>query len=218
MLGLSSRWRVVVLLTALMSALSLFPGQALAQGEDLLTSEFCSINPNWEICICRDLVFYNLVPINVTYDGMGVPTASYGDIGPTVAPGRPGWRPVPEWDSVKGVWSGGDIEKDYKKVDNDKYKAQCSMSYFKENLRRFIYILVAIAGGTLTITLAWAGFVHMQESTSGESRSMARTIILRAFVGMLLLTGAFLAWEAVSGLFLTNFDLFETDPSFIHSF
>ena len=70
----------------------------------------------------------------------------------------------------------------------------------------------------LALSVGWAGFVHMQETASGAAQSSARNIILRTFIGMILLASVFVVWEGVSGLFLGGVDIWDTDPRLFEFF
>ena len=195
-------------MAVVLTALALLPGAASAQREDLFSVEACRLDPSSEECVCGDVTARRMVPKKTMYDSghtlVGVSTDT--DI-----------RPIgPIYDPERRVWEGH--PDDLEVGDNDKYKAHCSMSYFRENQRRLLYVVIAMAAGLTAVSVTWGGFVHMQESASGESRSMSRTVIIRACLGMLLLSMIFLAWDAVSSLYLGGLEIWDTAPGLLESF
>ena len=200
-------------------------GPALAQGPDdseLLRNQACRVNPHSEECICREVHAYSMVPLFVDYtSSTGVPVAFAYDC--AIKDGRrectdpKDKRAAPVFDPDSLTWSGG-ATRDYVVVQNTKYKAYCSLAYFRENLRRLWVFALAFAGGLMAITVAWCGATYMQEAVSGENRAMARTVLIRSVLGVVVLAAVFLIWEGVSGLFLQGFDIWRTEPGFLEMF
>ena len=212
------RRRVLVLAVfVVLCSMVLSSGTAHAQREDILSGdagEACREDPHSEECICFDVFRYAQVP--VAWENASA--------------GKPAYPPKAvdaEWDNDVKSWvrttpvpnptPDGYVDPLRTEV-NSKYKAHCSLSYFRENLKRLWYFLLAL-GATLTaVSIGWAGFVHMQDSASGETRSMSRTIIIRAVLGMILLACVFFAWEGVSGLFLGEFEIWSDRPGLLEGF
>ena len=215
-----------MLVLACAAGWTLLTSPAAAQRDDLLTHEACRINPSLEECICRDVRVFSVLPRVYTYDTDGTLLPGFSENGdpddpsddwPSLVPGHPNARTqLPMFDEERGVWVGD--PRDLEVVENTKYKAHCSMAYFRENLRRAVYVLATVGAVLFGGSVAWAGFVHMQETASGESRSTARTVILRSGVGMILLAMAFVAFEAITGLFLEGFQLWDFQPGFLEQF
>lgn len=242
MTGLTAagRWRRLTagLVLGLLLAGALWPGAVAAQpvtGEDLLRDQACRTDPDSELCICRDQFVYRMVPANVDYSAFpptagfreesGVRVSSHdfsgSDVGEylglgvihrstTTSPAPPRWN-----DEYKR-WEGDLV--DMELAPNRQYYANCSLSYLRENLQRLVYIVIAIASVLFAVSLGWAGFVHMQETATGGNRAVARTVILRAMLGMILLAGIFVVWEAVSGAFLQGMDIWDLDPRVFDAF
>lgn len=202
-------------------------------GDELLERPACRVNPHSEECICSDVHAYSLVPRFVDYtvwppvalaldcaiDGSG--KRSCGD------PSPPRADPLFDVDSGRWLPAGGSrdsnaiavsIDRDFTLVQNEKYKAYCSVSYFRENLRRLWVFALAFAGGLVAITVAWGGTIYMQEAVAGETRSFARAVIIRSLLGLILLAAVYLIWEGVSGMFLGGFDIWRTPPGFLELF
>ena len=89
------------------------------------------------------------------------------------------------------------------------------MEYFREDLRRLLYFLIALASGLVLISVAWAAVIHMMDSATGEQRSQARTIIVRTIVGLVLIAMLFVIYEQVSGLAVGTFDIWDSDVPFL---
>ena len=205
---LSLARRGIFLLCLVVAGFSLLPADALAQGggEELLSNEACRADPNDEDCICRNVRIYERSPegeILVSPNGIISAVGSSSD-------------ELLRYHADSRTWSGG-TDDDYR-YETDKYKALCSLAYFQENSKRLIYVVIAMGAGLTAISIAWGGFVHMQEAASGESRSTSRTIILRCVMGMLLLAVVFLSWEAYSGVFLGDLEIWDSAPGFLEGF
>ena len=193
---------------------------ASAQDSALLDEAACRVNPHSEECICRNIHAFAVVPRFVDYT-VYPPVATALDC--SIEDGRrvcdlPSPERYLEFDQETLTWSGGDSQEDYFFVENEKYKAYCSLAYFRENLRRLWVFALALAGGLVAISIAWGGVVYMQEAVSGETRSTGRTIMIRAVLGLVVLAGVFLIWEGVSALFLQGYDIWRTEPGFLEIF
>lgn len=204
----------------------LVPDGASAQREDLLTDQACRNDPNSEACICRDVFVYRLVPANIDYstfppqagfrmdgnnrvdqveiEGLGMVRRASGSSAP------------PVWNDELKRWDGDLVDMEVRP--NTAFDSYCSLEYFRENLRRLVYVAMAVGGLLFALSVGWAGFVHMQETASGAAQSSARNIILRTFIGMILLASVFVVWEGVSGLFLGGVDIWDTDPRLFEFF
>lgn len=205
--GLLGQRVLAVAVLAVVCGMVLSSGTAHAQREDILSGdagEACRKNPHSEECICFDVSRYAKVPVAWVEVAAGVPEYPPVAIGAT-------------WDDELKSWVSADPD-NLKTEVNSKYKAHCALSYFRENLRRLWYFMMAL-GGTLTaVSIGWAGFVHMQDSVSGETRSMSRTIIIRTVLGVVLLACVFFAWEGVSGLFVGEFEIWSDRPGLLEGF
>lgn len=83
-------------------------------------------------------------------------------------------------------------------VRNENYKRDCAFTYLEEDLRRLWQIAGMVVGALLMITVAWAGVVHMQETASGNSYARTRNILVRAFVGAILVGGLYIVVDAIN--------------------
>ena len=212
------RRRVLVLaVAAVVCSAVISSGTAEAQREDILSGdkgEVCRENPHAEECICFEVSRYGNVPAAWVEVSAGVPA-------------YPPRAVDADWDGELKSWvrttpmpnptPPGYVDP-LRTEANSKYKAHCSLSYFRENLRRLWYFLLALGASLTAVTLGWAGFVHMQDSASGETRSMSRTIIIRAALGMILLACVFFAWEGVSDLFVGEFEIWSDRPGLLEGF
>lgn len=90
----------------------------------------------------------------------------------------------------------GDFERD------KEFKSQCAMTYFREDLRRGWKFAVFVGFGLFTMSLAWGGYVYMQESAAAEQRAQSRGIIFRVMGGLAIVVMAFFLWSMFSELFL----------------
>ena len=195
--------------------------RAWAEEHELLDEPACRVNPHSQECICREIHAFAVVPRFVDYT-VYPPVAESLDC--RVEDGRrvcevpsPARTPI-AFDVDSLTWSGGDTQLDFVFVENEKYKAYCSLAYFRENLRRLWIFALGLAGGLVAISVAWGGVIYMQEAVSGETRSTGRTIMIRAVLGLIILAGVFLIWEGVSELFLQGYDIWRTEPGFLEIF
>ena len=150
-------------MVALAAAWALLPSSAAAQRDDLLTHEACRINPSLEECICRDVRVFSVLPRVYTYRVDGTIEPGFSEEGdpddptddwPGLASGHANARAeLPQFDEERGVWLGD--PRDLEVVSNTKYKAHCSMAYFRENLRRVVYTLATI--GAVLFGDRWPG-------------------------------------------------------------
>lgn len=215
--------RAFVLAAPLVGFFAVLAAPLSAQGgEPLLETPACRENPHSEECICANVHVYSLRPRfvdNTVYPPVATAAdcvVTNGERVCTVASGRSitfnedtlTWDPPNE----------ESLQKDFVLVHNEKYKAYCSISYFRENLRRLWTFSLAFAGGLVAITVAWGGAVYMQEAVSGETRSTARAVITRSLLGLIILAAVFLIWEGVSGLFLSGYDIWRSEPGSLELF
>ena len=100
----------------------------------------------------------------------------------------------PPWDDV--VRPGWKVSKNL--LYNEDYKRDCAFTYLEEDLRRMWQIAGLVVGALLSITVAWAGVVHMQETASGNSYARTRTILARAFVGAIIVGGCYIIVDAIN--------------------
>ena len=125
---------------------------------------------------------------------------------------------APVFDRDTGVWSGEEVtnpesieidpdtgavtsaDGDLILVSNDHYNQQCSLSYFRENLRRLWRFGVALGAVLAAASVAWAGMVWMQESASGNDIARSRGMIIRVVIGVIVLSCSFLVWEGLADL------------------
>ena len=213
--------RAVLVMLPLLAVGLVGADTASAQDSNFLDEAACRVNPHSEECICREIHGFAVVPRFVDYTRYP-PVATSLDC--SVVDGRrvcqlpdpP--RAHPQFNPDTLTWSGGNPALDYFFVENTKYKAYCSLAYFRENLRRLWVFALAFAGGLMAVTVAWAGVIYMQEAVSGETRSTARLILIRSVLGLVILAGVFLIWEGVSALFLQGYDIWRTEPGFLEIF
>ena len=207
-------------------------GGVLAQGpvdsSDLMLREECAQNPSSEACICDDargFVFYpaysTLLPsgeVIAYYDRRplraDLPPATYDDL--AIAP-ESGSRWIAR-DSLTGVWDAEDRERDLIFVQDVNYEATCSFDYYRENLRRLWVIALAVGGALIVGSGAWAGVMHMQDSVSGEGRATSRTVLVRTVIGLIILGGVFLVWEAFAGSVFDASTLYDGRPPVVDEF
>ncbi len=81
---------------------------------------------------------------------------------------------------------------------NADYRRDCAFTYLEEDLRRLWQIAGLLVGALLSITVAWAGVVHMQETASGNSYARTRTILVRALVGAIIVGGCYFIVDAIN--------------------
>ena len=183
------------------------PEVAWAQGADLFDEQACRENPHSEHCICATVRKFNLYPRS--FDATGNPEdldSSGNPVSPPVSP--------PVQDPVTGLWEGD--PEDLELFVSDQYAQQCSLSYFRENLRRAWYFVAALGAGFAAISMTWAGVVYMQESSSGGDLSRARGMMVRVMVGLVLLTCALLVWEGLNGFLLDHVESWTLDRNIFY--
>lgn len=93
---------------------------------------------------------------------------------------------------------GRDYEISPRLVENKNYKRDCAFTFLEEDLRRIWQIAGMVVGALLTITVSWAGVVHMQETASGNSLARTRMIITRAIVGAIIVGGCYIIIDAIN--------------------
>ena len=125
----------------------------------------------------------------------------------------------PTLNQVTGVWEG---TKDYEfdgirnsdgdlvLKKNDLYDEQCSFAYLREDLRRVWRFVIALGTLLLGGSLAWIGFVYMQESAqignSGSGWAGSRTLLMRVLVGIFVLALAGVIWDFIADFTLPGVD------------
>ena len=213
--------RFLLLSSVLFSLFLLSPGSAGAQEFDLFEDEACKEDPNSEDCICAKVWQLQLQPLSYTRDYTG--DHPFGVLARSVD----GVAGAPKFNTEKGVWEGGgpaddpdsivtDLDSivrdppgvgvvtsadgDLILVSNDHYNQQCSLSYFRENLRRLWRFGVALGAVLAAASVAWAGMVWMQESASGNDIARSRGMIIRVVIGVIVLSCSFLVWEGLADL------------------
>ena len=212
--------RLAVIVTLWLGVLAVLAGPAAAQrGVDILSDEECRNDPNSEECICRDVLFIIRVPKPEYIDYSQFPPQLLAVDSEGVISSQEGFDatkrldPVPYQDPFTGQWIGHEAYFDNSV--NNRYSAYCSLEYFREDLRRLVYFLVALAAGLAVVSVAWAGTVHMMDSASAETRSQVRTTVIRVILGLVILSMIFVAFEGIAGLFVGDFDLWSEDPGLL---
>lgn len=125
----------------------------------------------------------------------------------------------PIFDPLTGVWEGSrdypqdgiqDSHGDLVHTENDLYDEQCSFAYLREDLRRVWRFAIALGTMLLGGSLAWIGFVYMQESAQiGNSSSGwagSRTLLMRVLVGIFVLALAGVVWDLIADFTLPGVD------------
>ena len=196
---------LVFLLSALFLAGS---GDARAQEFDLFEDVACREDPGGEDCICAKVRQLGYYPVQYRWDvAAGQVVALNSDSDPD---------DVPSFDPETGIWSGtpatpgsvvedpatGDISADGDLLfsGNDFYLQQCSLSYFREDLRRLWLFGAALGAVLAAASIAWAGVVWMQESASGNDIARSRGMIVRVLIGVVILSCSYVLWEGLAGM------------------
>ena len=173
-------------------AVSMLPvGPVMAQStEEFLSEEACEYDPangrygpNSELCICAKVRQFGLYP-EYTTNAMGEVVVRDVD-NDTYFPSLNSegfWEDHPmEADNASATPPGTVSDLSY--LPNRRYGQNCSLSYFRENLRRLWFFAVALGGALAALSLAWAGVAYMQASASGADLSKSRVMIMRVLVG-----------------------------------
>ena len=87
-------------------------------------------------------------------------------------------------------------------VRDKEFKAQCSLTYMREDMRRAWWFAVAVATALLTMSMVWGGFVYMQESAAAAERATSRSIIFRVMAGFAIVVMAYFLYSGFSELFV----------------
>ena len=199
--------------------LMLPPSGAGAQEFDLFEDEACKEDPNSEECICAKVRAVAYYPLKYTRDP-GVDGEYSGEIFAESVGGDPDDKPVFNEDT--GAWEGeiadpstlrynddGNVvsaDGDLILTPNDNYNQQCSLSYVRENLRRLWRFGVALGAALAAASIAWAGVVWMQETSSGNDIARSRGMIVRVLIGVIILSCSYLVWEGLSGLLVGHIE------------
>ena len=189
---------VVFLLVGFLAA----PEGVLAHGhEELFGEESCrdpDIGPYHEYCICAQVRKFGEFPKGGGVEEIEDPLNPGEYI--TVGDDYDGDGELPQFDEVEEIWVG-DAD-DLGLFVSDKYGQECALSYVRENMRRGWYFLAVLGAGFAAISMTWVGVVYMQESSSGSDLTKARGMLIRVLIGLVIVTCALLAWEAISGFLL----------------
>ena len=184
---------------------------ALAQA-GLEDEPACLVNPHSEECVCAQVLGLGYYPVGYEIEGSGADrqilpkdinkdgerpvfnedTGEWEEWAPAPVPGVLGPAVPPCDPEVKDSC-------DLKWVDNPRYGQECSLEYVREDLNRLWKFVGALAAGLATVSFCWVGFVYMQESASGGDLSRVRNMLVRVFVGMIIVGCAVVIWEGVSG-------------------
>ena len=206
----------LVSLTSLASSTSVVHAQSGTPAE-LFVEQACRDDPNSEQCICGFAAEQSLYPaIWDVPPGPGVPGTArdYIDSPVNIVV-----------DFVDGKWRGSlsskpmgyqpemDHDGDLVVLLDEFYNQRCSLSYFRESLHRRWYVAVAVGGLFFAVSIGWLGFVYMQETSSGGDLARVRAMFFRVGMGLLLLTLAFVAFEAFSDFLLWDLDRFSVNRS-----
>ena len=210
------------------------PTLARAHGHDYAAEvDACKSDPNSEECVCDNVRQFALVPIEVTENEVIVPPATpfpgYAGYDPaSILPEHARYRPVDQDPpdgvlpilGLDGYWVAHpghpDTLKDLHVPENTLnplYKQHCTLSYFREDLRRLWYFAAALGGGFAALSLAWAGVMYMQHSASGVDLTRSRMMIMRVLLGVLILAFAFVVWEGLGDMLLDTLDPWSQDRS-----
>ena len=189
-------------------------GSVMAQSnEDFLADAECADNPNSEQCICARVRQFSLYPQFIDTGGGVIGLYDSDDDGE-----------VPFLDPDDGLWKDGvgeaagvsrsgldPVVTELVSLPSNEYGQNCSLAYFRENLRRLWFFAVALGGGLAALSLGWAGVAYMQASASGADLSRSRTMIMRVLIGIVILACAYLIWEGASNLFLGGYESWSLD-------
>ena len=195
---------VALALAAGVAASWLSPGSVLAQDggfydyEDAVACRDPEFGPNHEECVCfilrlQDADFHQAevargrmplfrYPSNLRYENEG--------------------------DSPLAAADPTDVSAGLNPFVRDKeFKAQCSLTYMREDIRRAWWFAVAVATGLLAMSFVWGGFVYMQESAAAAERASSRAILFRVMAGFAIVVMAYFLYAGFSNMFI---DLSET--------
>lgn len=177
----------------------LAPDGASAQREDLLTDQVCRNNPNSEACICRDVFVYRLVPANIDYStfppqaGFRMDGNNRVDLveieGIGMARQDLGSPAAPVWNDELKRWDGDMVDMEVRP--NTAFDSYCSLEYFRENLRRLVYVTMAVGGVAVCVKRRLGGLRPYAGDGERGGAVVGRNIILRTFIGMILLASGF---------------------------
>ena len=200
------------------------PPPALAQSTELLLENLtCRDNPHSEDCICAEVRQFGYFPKE--FD----PTEFDPDSGEPMAKDSNGDEVLPRL-TEDGVWverkkvtkDGVDVVVDVRPplvgeasdlhfMVDDRYSERCAMSYFRENQRRLWVFAVWLGAGFTVVSLIWGGVAYMHNAASGVELSRIRGMLVRVFVGFVILACALLIWDGISGALFFGVDFWTQD-------
>ncbi len=215
--------RGLLLSGVVLGLFAFWPGRAEAQSHDqFFTNEACRQNPNSEECICASVLQFGSYPTLVTTPSGDVEVLDIDNDGfkPFLNPLTGFWEDQPGEATGTPVGSPAPPANvsDLVTLPSVDYGRHCSLSYFRENLRRLWYFAAALGGGLATLSLAWGGVAYMQSSASGADLSRARGMIMRVALGVIILACAYLVWEGVSTLLFSHLEFWTLDPNTFYDF
>ena len=185
---------------------------ASAQGgtDTLLDNPVCREDPYSEDCICSEVRQLALFPEKMKSDGSGIAMDTDGD---TFFP----------TENDDGTWSDGvgedsdylllapaaregneGLRSELVYVRTDEYGQQCALSYFRENTRRLWVFGVSVGAIFTVISMVIIGITYMQHSASGVDLSRSRLMLIRVFIGVVILACSVLVWEGVNTFLFSN--------------
>ena len=195
-------------------------GSVMAQSnEDFLADAECSANPNSEQCICARVRQFSLYPQFIDTGGgvIGLYDSDNDGKVPFLDPDDGLWKDDPDEGVDVANNVAGSVATELVALPSTEYGQNCSLAYFRENLRRLWFFAVALGGGLAALSLGWAGVAYMQASASGADLSRSRMMIMRVVVGVVILACAYLIWEGASNLFLGGYDSWSLDKDVFYS-
>ena len=204
----------VLLLFFLLGLFGSLPERAHAQvgtPAELFRNEACLKDPNSEACICGYANQEAFYPARWTIDGDPTTPDDFLDHVLLFQDADGRWQ-----GTVSSMPLGTDEllhDGDLVAVHDHRYNERCSFSFFRENLHRGWYLAVAVGSLLFSISLAWLGFVYMQETSSGGDMARVRGMFFRLVVGIMVLGLAFVAWETLNDFLLRDLQSFSANRS-----
>ena len=183
------RWATVVVVSSVGVLVALVgAGSAEAQGEVVYSVETPACidperGPNHEECVCLVLKVQDSDYFRARVaQGLGAPER------------------YPSGLRYEGDRNEDPIGRGFER--DKEFKAQCALTYYREDVRRAWWFAVLVASGLFTMSVIWGGFVYMQEAAAAEQRATSRGIIFRVMAGLTIVVMAYFLWTMFSAMFV----------------
>ena len=212
------RFLMFAVLLVFLLPLAVVPSGASAQSVDvLLESEACRRNPHSEDCICAEVQRFAFFPVAMDESAPAEDNVSADKDGDGFRPGLVDGAWIDHADEEVNTSPNNSLTTELQFVLTDDYGQDCSLSYFRENLRRLWVFGVALGAVFASISFIWIGVTHMQHTASGMDISKSRMMFVRVALGIIILACALIVWEGLNDYLLEGLNGWTNERAFFYA-